>query len=581
MAIRSTIVDNQVFLQGDRLALGIGNLGSFGTSINAPEGFFTDTQFGFSNLGIYADLDGFGTGELPDFRDVSIPGDPEERFNVGYRLADGGPATTLTNSTLAGGADIPVISVENLSSGDTLAARWTGLTSDGLRVVQTVSFDADDTYAQVTITYTNTSDATLYDLRYARNIDPDQAPDFDTRNFIFEQSEDSSLVASYVPGEGADGETGTDPFFLFSTDPRATVANYGFTNTDPYAPELNEAPQPEGFTTLNDNAIAIGFDLGNLASGASTTITYYFGLAADLEEVIGSIVPDIIDENSAPVAVDDSGFVTGFGQVLTIDDGFLLSNDTDGDGDALALTAVGNATNGSVSIDANGDVVFTPGAGYSGPATFEYTVSDGQGGTDTGLVTLTVSPSEPPPTQPNGPFTNVADRATFASARAPVDVNGLGGNDTIVGSAFGDAIRGSNGNDNLSGRGGNDTLNGGVGDDTLNGDEGNDNLVGSAGDDRLIGGAGSDTMSGGEGVDRFIFQLSDGAGGFDRISGFQDGTDLIVLRGTSVTDITEGPAGATVSFDNGSSVLLVGIAAGDLTATDFVFQSGATDTFFT
>ena len=53
---------------------------------------------------------------------------------------------------------------------------------------------------------------------------------------------------------------------------------------------------------------------------------------------------------------------------------------------------VGNATNGTVTLDAQtGNVFFTPNAGYSGPASFTYTVSDGRGGTDTANVNVTVA----------------------------------------------------------------------------------------------------------------------------------------------------------------------------------------------
>ena len=48
------------------------------------------------------------------------------------------------------------------------------------------------------------------------------------------------------------------------------------------------------------------------------------------------------------------------------------------------------AVNGSVAIVA-GNVVFTPAAGYTGPASFTYTVSDGNGGTDTATVSITVN----------------------------------------------------------------------------------------------------------------------------------------------------------------------------------------------
>jgi len=78
----------------------------------------------------------------------------------------------------------------------------------------------------------------------------------------------------------------------------------------------------------------------------------------------------------------------------------VLANDTDADGDTLAIsevTATAN-THGTVSLDAQGNVVFTPEANYNGEASFNYTVSDGEGGFDTATVTLNVESVNDAPT---------------------------------------------------------------------------------------------------------------------------------------------------------------------------------------
>lgn len=55
----------------------------------------------------------------------------------------------------------------------------------------------------------------------------------------------------------------------------------------------------------------------------------------------------------------------------------ILANDSDPDGDRLHITAVSNATRGSVRLNPDGTVTFTPEPGFTGTAGFDYTVSDG------------------------------------------------------------------------------------------------------------------------------------------------------------------------------------------------------------
>ncbi|MDC7744555.1 DUF4082 domain-containing protein [Rhizobium binxianense] len=97
--------------------------------------------------------------------------------------------------------------------------------------------------------------------------------------------------------------------------------------------------------------------------------------------------------NSAPVATDDTGLSITRNDSVVISIASLIGNDTDSNGDAMTISAVGNAVNGTVTLNKqNGTVIFTPTNNYSGPAGFTYTLSDGRGGTDQGNVSLTVDP---------------------------------------------------------------------------------------------------------------------------------------------------------------------------------------------
>ncbi|WP_304441806.1 calcium-binding protein, partial [Limnohabitans sp. JirII-31] len=109
-------------------------------------------------------------------------------------------------------------------------------------------------------------------------------------------------------------------------------------------------------------------------------------------------------------------------------------------------------------------------------------------------------------------FTNYASR-----------INGLGGNDTLIGGNQDDVLDGGEGDDSLSGGYGNDTLMGGAGNDTLNAADGNDTLTGGAGNDSLSGDYGDDTLTGGEGND----YLSGGFGSDTYVFNQGDGQDTI------------------------------------------------------
>ncbi|DAB38342.1 MAG TPA: hypothetical protein CFH83_06385, partial [Sulfuricurvum kujiense] len=98
------------------------------------------------------------------------------------------------------------------------------------------------------------------------------------------------------------------------------------------------------------------------------------------------------------VSEGSHSFVTSEDTALTITANTLLSNDTDPDGDTLIITSVSSGIGGTVSIDVDGNVVFTPIQNYHGSAYFDYTISDGLGGSDTARVYLTVTPINDTPT---------------------------------------------------------------------------------------------------------------------------------------------------------------------------------------
>jgi hypothetical protein len=91
--------------------------------------------------------------------------------------------------------------------------------------------------------------------------------------------------------------------------------------------------------------------------------------------------------NDSPVAADDTA-TADEGASITIQ---VLANDADVDGDPLTVAGLNAVSNGTVTSSGEGTITFTPDSGFSGEGSFEYTVSDGNGGTDAGFVVVQVT----------------------------------------------------------------------------------------------------------------------------------------------------------------------------------------------
>lgn len=145
-------------------------------------------------------------------------------------------------------------------------------------------------------------------------------------------------------------------------------------------------------------------------------------------------------------------------------------------------------------------------------------------------------------------------------------------NDLLYGNSASDALRGNGGNDTLRGSTGNDTLKGGAGDDRVYGGSGDDVLFGGDDNDWLRGDKGNDRLTGGAGADEFVFATGHGS---DRITDFEDGTDLIRITSGAADfgDVTVRSAagGHThVSFAD-VTIILENTDPSDIGASDFIF----------
>jgi hypothetical protein len=125
-----------------------------------------------------------------------------------------------------------------------------------------------------------------------------------------------------------------------------------------------------------------------------TTFTY---AVTDGELTDDATVTLSIDAvNDAPVASDDTLSTNDAAPSVVIAVADLLGNDSDVDLDTLSLTVDRQPRHGTVTVNASGDLVYTPTAGFVATDTFIYRVADPAGLSDTGKVTLRIALTPPP-----------------------------------------------------------------------------------------------------------------------------------------------------------------------------------------
>ena len=394
-------------------------------------------------------------GTVTDNGDGTVSYDPTIAFQVlgagestsdsfSYTVADASGTTDSATVTItvtgvndgpsaiddARTTDEDSTSVINLLANDT--------DPDAGDVLSIASIDTSGTQGSVTLNLDGTA---TYDPRTAFNslaIGESAADSFSYTVTDLNGATDTATVAVAVTGVN-DAPTATDD--PSSTDEDSAIVISVLSNdTDPDASDILgigsiDTSGTQGAVTNNGDG-TVGYDPTTafqvLAVGESATDSFSYtvtdgngGTESATVTISGAGV------NDAPVAAGDSA-VTDEGSATVID---LLVNDGDVDAsDILSIASIDTTgTQGTVADNGDGTVTYDPTAAYQSLAvgaiatdTFTHTVADGNGGTDTATVSVTVTGVNDAPVAEADKAVKLAASSGKTSLRIaePTDVDG-------------------------------------------------------------------------------------------------------------------------------------------------------------
>lgn len=345
----------------------------------------------------------------------SILYSPAPNFNgadtFDYTITDSAGAQSSTTVTVNVTAinDDPVAVNDNTSTNEDVAISITPLTND-------TDVDGD------TLTLTSAT-ATTGNINIVNNvITYTPAPNFTGNVTITYCISDSnggtdcgSIIVNVIPVN--DAPVASNDTLTINEDEVTTIT-----------PLLNDS-DIDGDSLTVTSATALH---GNVTINSNGTLTYTPTAHYNGIETISYCISDgqggvdcatititITPINDAPIASNDS-ITTNEDTPVSITP---LVNDSDVDGDTLTLTT-STASNGSIAV-VNNTITYTPPANFTGVATINYCISDGNGGNDCATISVTVSPVNDAPVANNDSLTITEDQvSTLSPLDNDTDIDG-------------------------------------------------------------------------------------------------------------------------------------------------------------
>lgn len=327
------MVGDCVFLKGKYVEVGVAPNGGYGTPLPAPSTYnpfltaaitFYDPGAGTmttSNrlLGFVADYgrDGWGVGSPVYYGDYYLPGTPQEGWAIRVGASESEAyipsywtsGTTGFTGTLAG-TNLSYSNSANISRGV-----WRGTAEGGaLEIRQTTILDTNKLYFTVNVVLKNTTTSPLTGIYYLRTLDPDneqtRSTSFTTSNTITYQlpnpgnkvlvsavGTSSSFSTNAYLGLGTKDCRAKCMIFNSGLEPAYTLNTLWAGTGTPYYYTL-------GYNYVNDVGVGLVYNIGTLAGGDSTSLTYAYILNA-------AYIDSALDATQPPFLVNSYSFNSG------------------------------------------------------------------------------------------------------------------------------------------------------------------------------------------------------------------------------------------------------------------------------
>lgn len=362
-------------------------------SVNAAEGLLAnDSSPDNGNIQFTQITTPPALGEVAVAGDGSFTYTPNENANgtdtFVYELknAAGGLDTAVVTINIEAVNDAPVAQDDEASANENQTVTITPLDNDS---------DVDND--ELTITSAQAENGTVEISSDAKSIayTAPNSGSSDTITYVISDTTGATASASIAVQIAAVNDTpvANDDAASVEED-QAVIINVLSNDTDADGDTLTivSATTNDGTVSITGTSVVYSPTL-NFNGTASIEYSIQDPLGASDSATITVTVTPV---NDAPVATDDTVSTTE-DTPLTISP---LQNDTDVENDPLIITSA-SSSNGTVTQPNSTSLLYTPSANFFGTNTINYAVSDQNGGTATGTITVTVTESNNAPVAVN------------------------------------------------------------------------------------------------------------------------------------------------------------------------------------